>query len=222
MKSIRAVTLDVGGTLIEPWPSVGHVYAEVARSLGGPNVDPGQLSKAFGHAWKSRQGFDYSPTAWRNLVAQTFADVRDFVMPKGCFDAIYERFAQADAWRIFDDVRPFLESARRRGMGLAVVSNWDERLRGLMKQLDLLASFEAIIVSHEVGHRKPGHEIFRHAADQLGLPPGEILHVGDSEREDFDGARRAGWQARWLQRTGEPGAGAIRSLADITFAFASD
>src|SRR5580700_10426449 len=31
---IRAVTFDVGGTLIEPWPSVGRVYAEVAARHG--------------------------------------------------------------------------------------------------------------------------------------------------------------------------------------------
>ena len=34
MKRVRAVTLDVGGTLIEPWPSVGADYAAVAGEFG--------------------------------------------------------------------------------------------------------------------------------------------------------------------------------------------
>jgi putative hydrolase of the HAD superfamily len=84
-----------------------------------------------------------------------------------------------------------------------------------MERLDLLASFEVIIVSHEVGHHKPRPEIFLRAAHQLGLAPGEILHVGDSEWEDFDGARRAGLQAYWLRRTGAPVSGSIGSLAEI-------
>ena len=38
--SIRAVTFDVGGTLIQVWPSVGHVYADVAVACEMP-TDPG-------------------------------------------------------------------------------------------------------------------------------------------------------------------------------------
>ena len=34
MENVKAVTFDVGGTLIEPWPSVGHAYAEVAQRHG--------------------------------------------------------------------------------------------------------------------------------------------------------------------------------------------
>jgi FMN phosphatase YigB (HAD superfamily) len=33
-RPVEAVTFDVGGTLIEPWPSVGHIYAEAASKLG--------------------------------------------------------------------------------------------------------------------------------------------------------------------------------------------
>src|SRR5678815_3753592 len=135
MKAIRAVTLDVGGTLIEPWPSVGDVYAGVAGSFGCPKVNPMQLSAAFGKAWKGRQSFDYSRAAWQQVVDATFAAVTDFKVSTACFGAIYERFGRGDAWRVFEDVEPFLENARRRGMRLALVSNWDERLRGLLTEL---------------------------------------------------------------------------------------
>ncbi len=45
-KRIRAVTFDVGGTLIEPWPSVGHVYAEVAARHGVAAIDVATLNQA--------------------------------------------------------------------------------------------------------------------------------------------------------------------------------
>jgi FMN phosphatase YigB (HAD superfamily) len=126
-------------------------------------------------------------------------------MPTGCFDAIYERFAQADAWRVFADVRPFFELARRHGIAARGGFELGRAVAGIDGAARLLASFEVIIVSHEVGHHKPRPEIFLRAAHQLGLAPGEILHVGDSEWEDFDGARRAGLQAYWLRRTGSAG-----------------
>ena len=52
LSGIQAVTLDVGGTLIEPWPSVGHVYAEIAARFGAPGHAPALLNRQFGEAWR--------------------------------------------------------------------------------------------------------------------------------------------------------------------------
>ena len=56
--TMRAVCFDVGGTLIEPWPSVGHVYAEVAVQFGITDIAPDALNMQFAAAWKARCGFD--------------------------------------------------------------------------------------------------------------------------------------------------------------------
>ena len=40
------VSLDVGGTLIQPWPSVGHVYAEVGERFGLKR-EPDELTSGF-------------------------------------------------------------------------------------------------------------------------------------------------------------------------------
>jgi putative hydrolase of the HAD superfamily len=42
--------------------------------------------------------------------------------------------------------------------------------------------FDAVVISSEVGMRKPEPRIFRHAADLLGLPPSEIIFIDDIER----------------------------------------
>jgi putative hydrolase of the HAD superfamily len=66
--------------------------------------------------------------------------------------------------------------------------------------------FEATIYSMDVGHAKPRPEIFAAAVTTLGIPPGEILHVGDNERTDVRGALAAGFRAIRLDvvRTGGP------------------
>lgn len=211
--AIRAVAFDVGGTLIQPWPSVGHVYAEVASQFSAQAQDPARLNRRFAAAWRARtEQFDYSITAWAGLVAETFAG-SPLAADGRFFAALYERFAQEEAWRVFDDVRPTLEWLRRRGCRLAVVSNWDERLRPLLARLRLDGWFDVIVVSAELGVRKPEPQIFTAAAARLGLPAASILHVGDSAREDLAGARDAGLQAVLLDRTR---AGADAALSSLT------
>ncbi len=52
-----------------------------------------------------------------------------------------------------------------------------------------------------MGWAKPDERIFEAAANDLGLAGDEILHVGDSLKEDVKGASKAGWQSRHLVRT---------------------
>lgn len=211
---IRAVTFDVGGTLMEPSPSVGHLYAEVAAGLGIPAVVPADLDRQFAAAWTARRQFDYSRSAWRKLVTRTFAEVTGVVPDKACFDAIYQRFARASAWRVFDDALPTLQQLKEQGFKLGIISNWDERLRPLLQELGLLEWFDAVVISHEVGHWKPAREIFDHTAALLSLPPHTIVHVGDSEGEDAAGARAAGLQAVLVER-GSASARAISRLGAL-------
>jgi len=98
-----------------------------------------------------------------------------------------------------------------------VISNWDERLRPLLRNLNLDHFFQAIIVSCEAGSCKPSHAIFHAAARALELPPESILHVGDSLESDVHGARDAGFKPLLIRRGRKRvGHGEIRSLRELT------
>ena len=196
---IQAITFDAGGTLIEPWPSVGHVYAEVSKDHG-QEASPDELNRRFVSVWRTRKNFDYSSKAWAGLVDEVFSGLTTELPSRTFFDELYERFAQADTWRVFDDVEPTLEALRERGIRLAVLSNWDERLRPLLEKLELGRWFEEVYISLEMGWTKPDERIFEAAAHGLGLAGDEILHVGDSLQEDVKGALESGWQSRHLLR----------------------
>ncbi len=137
--------------------------------------------------------------------------------PAGAFSPrSYDRFAQAEAWRIYDDVLPVLDKLAARGVRLAVISNWDERLRCLLGRLRLDSRFEAIVVSSEVGHAKPDRVIFDGAAEKVGLPASQILHIGDSAEMDLYGARAAGFKALQIRRgTATPGPDHLRSMLEL-------
>ncbi len=212
---IRAVSFDVGGTLIDPWPSVGHVYADVARKHG-LDVSAAELDARFAEVWKRRRGFTYSRANWMEIVDLTFAGLTQVPPSQTFFEEIWARFDQPDAWRIYQDVLPTLKVLGRRGFRLAIISNWDERLRPLLGRLGLSKYFDAIVISVEVGFSKPAPEIFNIAARMLNLPPAAIIHVGDDPEDDFAGARAAGLSALLLDRSGSlPNSDTIRELTAL-------
>jgi putative hydrolase of the HAD superfamily len=221
VSEIQAITFDVGGTLIEPWPSVGHIYAQVASEHGAGTFDEETLNRQFAAVWSAKSDFDYSRPAWAGLVAKTFA-LRGRAQPEiDFFDALYERFAHPEAWRIYDDVIPTLELLSATGLKLAVISNWDERLRPLLEKLQLDRYFQFQAISCEIGFHKPSTHIFQETARRLGVEGNKTVHVGDSAREDCEGAAQAGWRAFLLKRggSGEP-PGELSSLASLAFLLA--
>jgi putative hydrolase of the HAD superfamily len=211
---IRGITFDVGGTLIEPWPSVGHVYAEVAARHGWKDIPPDALNAKFRSAWKTCADFNYTKAGWENLVNQTFAGLGPG--PVSFFPELYERFAEPEVWRVYNDVRATLAELRSRGLRLGVISNWDERLPQLLRRLDLEDCFDSFAISCEVGAVKPSAVIFARSSAGLGLPPGSLLHVGDSRELDVHGAKAAGFRAVRIERgEGVVPAGEIRSLREL-------
>jgi putative hydrolase of the HAD superfamily len=113
-------------------------------------------------------------------------------------------------------VAPTLAALRQRGLKLGVISNWDDRLRPLLKSLQIADQFDVIVVSCEVGASKPASAIFQAAVKQLGLPANSLLHVGDSFARDVLGARAAGLQGVQIERQAATGRDSrIKSLLDL-------
>lgn len=195
---IKAVTFDVGGTLINPWPSVGDVYVEVAAEFG-VQASPEFINWSFKDAWKSRHNFDYSQEAWFEIVRESFGQ-QGAELPDEFFPAVYERFAQPDVWIVFGDVVRTLEDLAADGFKLGIISNWDDRLLPLLKRLGLDRYFESIIVSCNVGFTKPSPVIFEQAQRWLKVGPENMLHVGDSPKEDIEGAKACGMNAVQIGR----------------------
>lgn len=212
---IRAVTFDVGGTLIAPFPSVGHIYADVAAAHGVTGLDAAELDHRFFQAWKRHRPESYTKSEWARLVDATFDGLTHEPPSRTFFNELYTRFTRADCWQVFDDVMPTLIALRTRGLKLALVSNWDERLRPLLAVLELSPCFDACLISCEVRSAKPDGMIFAAAEEALDLKAREILHVGDSDREDAGGALMAGMQSLLIDRSQPAGNGRISDLRQI-------
>jgi haloacid dehalogenase superfamily, subfamily IA, variant 3 with third motif having DD or ED/haloacid dehalogenase superfamily, subfamily IA, variant 1 with third motif having Dx(3-4)D or Dx(3-4)E len=68
-------------------------------------------------------------------------------------------------------------------------------LRELLLRNELLHLFSTTYFSNERGTSKPDARAFRCVCDELGVRPGEAVHVGDSQRTDIAGAQAAGMLA---------------------------
>ena len=100
---------------------------------------------------------------------------------------------------------PFLQALRTR-YRLAVVSNFDytPTALGVLEREGIAGLFEVILVSDEVGWRKPNPVIFELALERMGVEPGEALFVGDRIDIDVAGAKAVGMGAAWINPEGAP------------------
>ena len=222
---IRAITFDAGFTLLRADPPVEQVYLR-EFALDGARGDAAALGRALATTWREirekRLVDRYSaPTGergfWEMFVERARLHFDGGRLSPACFDRLVEHFLRAEAWAVYDDVRPALDRLSAAGLRLAIVSNWDSTLAGLLEAHGLAARFSALLISGAERTGKPHPEIFRRACGRLHVAPEETLHVGDSVEEDWDAARRAGMSAILLDRDDRHPEipGRIRSLAEL-------
>ncbi|HJW39254.1 MAG TPA: HAD family hydrolase, partial [Candidatus Udaeobacter sp.] len=160
----KAITFDAVGTLFYLTKTVGDHYAYVGREVG-LDLDPQNLERAFHMAWKKmaqRAAID-GPREnddkgwWRELVDL----VLDQVAPSlnefdrdNFFEIAYEHFAEAGVWELYPEVPGVLEQLQPR-FQLAVISNFDGRLRLILEHLGISKFFRHVFVSSELGADKP-------------------------------------------------------------------
>lgn len=207
---IRALLFDAAGTLIEPAEPVAEVYARCAAGFG-LDLEASAIREAFGHAFgssgdpaweKHPEGDAAEREWWRQVVRRTLERAAGRPLPEetvaACFQSLFAHYELPAAWRVFSEVAEVLGQAGREGFRVAVVSNFDRRLHRVLEGCGL--SFEVVLTSADAQCRKPDPSIFHQALGQLGLSPGQALHVGDSPQADGEGARAAGIEPYLLDR----------------------
>ncbi len=205
----KAVFFDAAGTLIRLTKSVGEHYALVAARQGLA-LDSAQLDRVFRRVWREmparpatgRPRPDDDKGWWRDLVDRMLDRVGTQIEPSErarFFEAAYRHFVEAGVWELYPEVSEVLEALAPH-FELAIVSNFDGRLRTILQQLTIAKYFRHIFLSSELGADKPDPLIFRSALQQSGFSAGEVLHVGDDPERDWAAAGRAHLEVFRLER----------------------
>ena len=206
---IRAILFDAAGTLFFLTKTVGDHYAYVGRQVG-LDLNAQELGRAFHTAWQQmpprpaingpRENDDKG--WWRDLVGCVFDQVAPSIGEldrDNFFEVAYEHFAEPGIWELYPEVPEVLKQLRKR-FQLAVISNFDGRLRFILQHLGIAKDFAHVFVSSELGADKPDPEIFRRALKLMHLNAVDVLHVGDDIERDWKAAAAAGLSAFRLDR----------------------
>jgi putative hydrolase of the HAD superfamily len=209
----KVIFLDAVGTLFGVRGSVGEVYREIALRFG-IDAPADVLNKAFFDSFKAAAPPFFSGVSleeiqncefewWQDIALHTFQQaevLNQFSNFTEFFQELYAHFATAEPWFIYPDVIPALEQWQKISVEMGVLSNFDSRLYKVLQALELEQFFTSVTISSQVGAAKPNEKIFLAALEKHHCNPEEAWHIGDSLKEDYQGAIALSIQGILLKR----------------------
>lgn len=229
--SIRVVFFDAADTLFHVHGSVAEIYLRYAVEFGF-SQKPDSLSAiqlAFRRAFREAPPPVFAATEparikqserlwWFDIVHHVFYRVGMFERFDEFFDQVFRVFEDHRSWCLFPETASTLTRLKARNMELGIISNFDSRLFTVMRGLGIADAFDTVTISSLAQAAKPSPQIFHIALEKHAIDPEEALHVGDSLRDDVEGAKKAGLHAVLLDRDGrrqETGVRTITSLEEL-------
>lgn len=223
--SIRVVFFDAADTLFHVKGSVAEIYLRHAAEFGFAQR-PESLSAikhAFGRAFRDAPPPIFAATEpaqikhserlwWFDIVHNVFYRVGMFERFDDFFERVFHVFEEPESWQLFPETAQTLAALKAHGVELGIISNFDSRLFSVIRGLGLADMFDTVTISSLAQAAKPAPKIFQLALDKHAVDPEEALHIGDSLRDDVEGARKAGLHSLLLDREGTQQRTDIRSI----------
>jgi putative hydrolase of the HAD superfamily len=228
-RPLRAVTLDLWGTLIDSRDPIGKIERRremlltAIRTAGHP-IELEQLRAGFRAARRiiddgiARDRRDVGPPGrWEELMRQL--SIPPETVPFDLVTAAYEELTLEYLPNLLDGVEAAVQQLASKYQ-IALICNTGYTggrvLRQVLARHGLIGYFEVLTFSNEHGWLKPDPRIFHHTLAELGVPPENALHIGDTEDMDIAGAKAAGmYSARYLPEGDNDGA--LSTQADLHF-----
>ena len=201
----RAVLLDFYGTLAEAthWVSIDDVLADHGYELSRDALNRWWNEGVDGveHLEHSHSRDHYM--AWQQ--ERMLAMLAETDVHPGEYEVILRKLREGASERVleaYSEVTEVLTELRRRGLRLAICSNWDWDLAEAVDDCGLTDLVDVQVSSAWAGARKPHPRIFRHALEKVGVSAADALFVGDTWGPDVEGPRAVGMAPVYLSREG--------------------
>ncbi len=200
--TLEAISFDLFNTLVGIKPVEQHLLTHVLdrylSQMGFSNHSSAIIEyyrKQLQHLFSDRQQ-TYREFNNAELLQNTIKTVTNNDIPiQECKEIINSYFKSVKTF-VFEEVPNVLENLAGR-YHLYLVSNhsWPEAARKAVNPIKRY--FRKIIISGDVGWRKPSEIIFRPIIEQHGK---NVVHCGDHGQEDIDAVYPLGWKAIWIKR----------------------
>jgi putative hydrolase of the HAD superfamily len=206
----KAVFFDAGETLVHPEPSFPELFQRVLReegleaSLEEVRAQLHVIAERFTRAAEAGEVWSTADRSrgWWSEVYREYLAALGLPHSAALADRLYATFTDHANYRAFPDVVPTLERLHEEGLTLAVISNFEEWLEGLLETLDLVRFFDVRVISGVEGVEKPDPRIFLIALERTGFAPEDAVYVGDSVEFDVAPARALGMTGVLIDRRG--------------------
>ncbi len=227
------VVFDASGTLFNPVPHVGEVYARVGKRYGSQLCEasirrnfPAAFAAAFGKPIRPEPGLPTNEAVelarWRTIVTNSLHDL-DAPTIDRAFVELWDHFADPHNWEVFGDVEGAFELAHEAGLQIAIASNFDRRLKHIVQSFhERGAPFAKrvgrLFISADIGWSKPDPRFYEAISQALNVgEPQRLIMIGDDPLNDRDASCAAGWQGALVDRNrGETLEGVLRKILEST------
>ncbi|NBS58000.1 MAG: phosphoglycolate phosphatase [Betaproteobacteria bacterium] len=185
MGAVRAVLLDLDGTLLDTAPEIAAAAADMLSELGLDPVDPLRVREFIGKG---------IPHLVRRTLEASLGRVPDERRVGSAMEGFFFHYAKRNGCmaKPYPGVLEGLTELRAKGFALACVTNKTAQFTIPLLEATGLAGFFPVVVSGDtMPKKKPAPDPLLEACRRLGVPVREALMVGDS-RNDALAARAAG------------------------------
>lgn len=225
----RAVFFDVDFTLIYPGPAFRGEGYQAFCARYGIDADPARFEAAVASAAPLLDTPEDTSYDDEIFIAYTRHIIEQMGGRGGEVEAaareIYREWALCHHFELFEEVPAVLKELAAGGVRVGLISNSHRCLASFQSHFELQGLIAAAVSSAEHGLMKPHPSIFRAALQLADVAASEAVMVGDSVRQDVEGALKAGMRAVLLHRAGTPhplaadlaarGVTVIRSLREL-------
>jgi putative hydrolase of the HAD superfamily len=228
---IQVILFDAAETLFHVNGSVAEIYLRYATKHGFQQKPESleAITQAFRRAFREAPPpvfVGMAPTKlkqcerlwWFDIVHNVFYRVGMFERFDEFFDEVFQVFEDSRSWVLYPETERVLTHLRDQGFELGIVSNFDSRLFTVLRGLGIETFFDTVTISSLAQAAKPSPKIFEVALEKHAVDPEEAIHIGDSLRDDVEGAQRAGLTGILLDRKGgvqEASVPVIRTLDEL-------
>ena len=204
LDSIRALTLDLFGTLLDVEASVLPGFTDFLATRRYPG-SPRSVVQSWENAYFQETMIDtllgYGRTPFAQVRRAALSQVLFRLKIKHSADEVESLVAPIQHGLVFPDVTEGLLALQSR-YTLVVLSNGD--LSSTERLVDHLSiPVDQVISAEQAGVYKPHPAVYRTAAEQLGLDKTQILHVA-SHSWDIRGAKAFGMLGAYVNRANSP------------------
>jgi len=210
---IQLILFDAAETLFHVNGSVAEIYLRYAVKQGFQQKPDSleAITQAFKRAFREAPPpvfVEMVPAKlkqcerlwWFDIVHSVFYRVGMFERFDEFFEEVFQVFEDPRSWVLYPETERVLAQLRDQGFELGIVSNFDSRLFTILRGLGIESYFNSVTISSLAQAAKPAARIFELAVEKHAMDPEEAVHIGDSLRDDVEGAQKAGLTGILLDR----------------------